>query len=193
MFLKSFFFLSLILFTTSALTEDLPRVLLKTSLGEIEIELNRDKAPVTVENFLRYVESGYYNNLIFHRVQYEWIIQGGGYDKDFNQYDVYEPIKNEADNGLKNLRGTIAMARNWDPHSADSQFFINLQDNPSFDHKGKSRRKYGYCVFGKVVRGMEVADAIGAVEKGEVEGIGINVPLQPVFIKSMKSLHQETP
>lgn len=188
--MKSFFFFLLLIIVTSLSAEQSPRVILNTTLGQIELELNRDKAPITVDNFLSYVTSGFYDNRIFHRVVYDWIIQSGEYDRDFNAYETNPPIKNEADNGLKNVRGTIAMARHSDPHSADSQFFINLDDNHSFDHKSKTRRGYGYCVFGKVVNGMKVADAIGEVEKGEVEGIGINVPLEPVIILSAKLIEE---
>ena len=165
--------------------EPLPRVVMKTTLGEMEIELYADKAPVTVANFLNYVKSGFYKGTVFHRVVYGWIIQGGGYDKDLIPRETGAPIINEADNGLKNMRGTIAMARTSDPDSADSQFFINLQDNPSFDFKAKTRRSWGYCVFGRVVRGMEVADAIGEVEKHEVEGFGSTVPVEPVIIEDI--------
>ena len=178
------------IFAPSVQAGDLPQVELKTTLGSMVIELEQEKAPVTVENFLKYVRSGYYDNLIFHRVSYQWIIQAGGYDKDFNEYETMPPIKNEAKNGLKNVRGTIAMARTSEPDSADSQFFINLYDNSSFDHKDDSWRGYGYCVFGRVVQGMEVADAIGAVEKHEVENIGINVPIEPIIIVSARVIKE---
>ena len=146
-FPKRFFitcFLWLFVFSVNA--ESLPRVLMKTTLGDMEIELYSGKAPVTVENFLNYVKSGFYKGSIFHRSVYGWIVQGGGYDKDLNELETGPPIANEADNRLKNVRGTIAMARTSDPHSADSQFFINLQDNPSFDFKAKTRRGWGYCL-----------------------------------------------
>ena len=165
--------------------ESLSRVVMKTNLGEMEIELYAGKAPVTVENFLNYVKSGFYKGTVFHRVVYGWIIQGGGYDKDLNLREPGAPIVNEADNGLKNVRGTIAMARTSDPDSADSQFFINLQYNPSFDFKAKTRRGWGYCVFGHVVKGMKVADAISEVEKHEVEGFGSTVPVEPVIIQDI--------
>jgi peptidyl-prolyl cis-trans isomerase B (cyclophilin B) len=166
----------------AALAADPVRVLMETTLGDIELELDRERAPVTVENFLGYVRSGFYNGSIFHRTIYDWIIQGGGYDIDLNELPAGDPIANEAQNGLKNVRGTIAMARIEDPHSADSQFFINLSDNDSLDYRIDTKRGWGYCVFGRVVRGMEVADAIGAGETGQVEGFGSNVPVEPVVI-----------
>ena len=158
---------------------------MKTTMGDIELELYSAKSPVTVENFLNYVKSGFYRGSIFHRAVYGWIVQGGGYDRDLNELETGPPITNEADNGLKNVRGTIAMARTSDPHSADSQFFINLQDNPSFDHKAKTRRGWGYCVFGHVTKGMDVADAISEVRKHEVEGFGVTVPVEPVVIEDV--------
>ena len=173
--------------------EDKPRVLLSTTMGDIELELNRKKAPVTVENFLTYVRDGHYDNLIFHRVVYGWIIQSGEYTKDFKAYETRSPIKNEATNGLKNVRGTIAMARLSDPHSADSQFFINLDNNTSFNHRSKRRREYGYCVFGKVIKGMDVADAISEVEKHEEHPYGVSVPLEPIIILSAKVIGEENP
>lgn len=156
-------------------------------MGNIELELYADKAPITVQNFIQYVRDGYYNGTIFHRVIYDWLIQGGGYDKDLQEKDTRPPIKNEAANGLKNRRGTIAMARFSDPDSADAQFFINLDNNTSFNHKGNSSRNYGYCVFGKVVKGMDVAEKISAVKTDEKGGF-VNLPAEPVFIKHMKVL-----
>ena len=172
-----------LLFSVNAETR--PRVVMKTTMGDIELELYSAKSPVTVENFLNYVKSGFYRGSIFHRAVYGWIVQGGGYDRDLNELETGPPITNEADNGLKNVRGTIAMARTSDPHSADSQFFINLQDNPSFDHKAKTRRGWGYCVFGHVTKGMDVADAISEVRKHEVEGFGVTVPVEPVVIEDV--------
>jgi peptidyl-prolyl cis-trans isomerase B (cyclophilin B) len=138
---------------------------LETSLGVIEIELDRDKAPVTVENFVTYVEEGFYDGLVFHRVMEGFMIQGGGYSPDGTQKETHGPIKNEAGNGLKNERGTIAMARTSNPDSATSQFYINLVDNSFLDYPNPDG--YGYTVFGKVVEGMDVVDAIESASTGD--------------------------
>ena len=138
---------------------------LETSLGVIEIELDRDKAPVTVENFVTYVEEGFYDGLVFHRVMEGFMIQGGGFQPDGTWREGHDPIRNEARNGLKNERGTIAMARSSDPDSATSQFFINTVDNPGLDYPNPDG--YGYTVFGKVVEGMDVVDAIESVSTGD--------------------------
>ena len=161
-----------------------------TSKGNITLELYPDRAPKTVENFLRYVDAGYYNGLIFHRVIEDWIIQTGGYDGDFMMHEAFEPVRSEATNGLKNERGTIAMARMMDPHSADMQFFINLADNPSLDHRARTFSDYGYTVFGRVVEGMDVADAIGEVKTHEVDGFE-DVPVEPVMLHSVKILSRD--
>ncbi len=172
--------MSLYVGTTQAVTV----VQMETTLGSIQLELYEDRAPETVANFVKYVEAGFYNNLIFHRVIDGMIIQGGGYDQDFKAKDTNPPIANEAHNALKNVRGAIAMARLYDPDSADSQFFINLVDNPDWDFRSKSVTGYGYCVFGKVSKGMDVVDAIGKVETGIV-GDFSDVPLKPVVINSV--------
>jgi len=156
-----------------------------TSKGVIQIELYPDKAPRTVANFIKYIETGYFNNLIFHRVIKDRIIQSGGYDADFMVMDTFEPVRNEATNGLENLRGTIAMARFSDPHSADSQFFINLRDNPDYNHRARTMSDYGYTVFGKVIMGIEVADVIGNVATDEINGFE-DVPVEPILIRSVK-------
>jgi len=174
----------------SAQLQAVTLVQMDTSMGQIQLELYEDKAPETVANFVKYVESGYYNNLIFHRVIDEWIIQGGGYDQDMQERKPLEPIRNEANNGLKNKRGTIAMARLYEPHTADSQFFINLQDSPNLDFKRESLSGYGYCVFGKVVKGMDVVEAIGKVETGIVEDFA-DVPLKPVVINNVSIINVE--
>ncbi|MBC9251533.1 peptidylprolyl isomerase [Pseudomonas alcaligenes] len=161
-----------------------PHVLLTTSLGDIELELDADKAPVSVANFLSYVNAGFYNGTQFHRVIPDFMIQGGGFDAELNQKDTFKPIKNEADNGLRNLRGTLAMARTRDVNSATSQFFINHKDNDFLDH---GSRDFGYAVFGKVVRGMEVVDRIAKVPTSN-RGMFQNVPRQPVLILSAKVL-----
>ena len=137
-------------------------ITLKTSLGDIVIELDYDKAPNTAKNFEDYVKSGFYKGTIFHRVIKGFMIQGGGLEKDMNQKQTNAPIKNEADNGLKNDRGTIAMARTMDPHSATAQFFINTVNNDMLNFRSKDLNGWGYCVFGKVVSGMEVVDKIEA-------------------------------
>jgi len=138
---------------------------LETSLGVIEIEFDRDKAPITVDNFVTYVEEGFYDGLVFHRVMEGFMIQGGGFQPDGTWKEGHAPIRNEARNGLKNERGTIAMARSSDPDSATSQFFINTVDNPGLDYPNPDG--YGYTVFGKVVEGMDVVDAIESVSTGD--------------------------
>ena len=137
-----------------------PMVRMTTNMGVIEVELYRDKAPITVDNFLKYVKNGHYNGVIFHRVIKGFMIQGGGFEPGMKQRPTGAPIKNEADNGLKNLAGTIAMARTSDPHSASAQFFINTVDNPSLDHTSKTPAGWGYAVFGRVVKGMDVVKKI---------------------------------
>jgi len=160
---------------------DAPHVLLKTNMGDIVLELNPEKAPKTVENFLAYVKSGHYNDTIFHRVIDGFMIQGGGFDKDMKQKPTKSPIKNEANNGLKNERYTLAMARTGDPHSATAQFFINVNDNDFLTYPGQDG--WGYCVFGKVVQGADVVDQIKRVSTGNHDMIP-NVPTKPVIIKS---------
>jgi cyclophilin family peptidyl-prolyl cis-trans isomerase len=141
-----------------------PRVRLTTSLGAIELELYADKAPATVNNFLAYVDAGFYNGTIFHRAIKGFMIQGGGFEPGMKQKPTRAPIRNEADNGLKNGAGTIAMARTGDPHSATAQFFINTVDNLPLDHSGKSAEGWGYCVFGRVTNGMDVVKKIESAE-----------------------------
>ncbi|ABB37010.1 Peptidylprolyl isomerase [Oleidesulfovibrio alaskensis G20] len=158
-----------------------PMVLLETSSGDMLIELYADKAPETVKNFLRYVEEGFYENTIFHRVIKNFMIQGGGVTMRMEDKKGHEPIANEAGNGLKNVRGTIAMARTAAPHSATSQFFINLVDNPDLDHQDDSDAGFGYCVFGAVVEGMDVVDAIGKL-KTKPMGEHDDVPVDSVVI-----------
>ncbi len=158
-----------------------PRVLLSTSLGDITVELEQQKAPVTSENFLAYTASGYFDGTVFHRVIPGFMIQGGGFTDDMRQKPANSPISNEADNGLKNDRGTIAMARTSDPHSATSQFFINLADNDFLNHRAKNAQGWGYAVFGRVVEGFEVVDAIAQVPTG-TSGPHSDVPKEPVVI-----------
>ncbi len=156
------------------------KVLIKTSLGDIELELDGDHAPKTVENFLRYVDEGFYNGTIFHRVINSFMIQGGGFTGDMSKKPTHAPIQNEAKNGLKNARGSIAMARTSDPHSATGQFFINHADNVGLDYP--SRDGWGYAVFGKVTRGMETVDKIADVYTVTRHGMR-NVPEKPVAIE----------
>ncbi len=158
-----------------------PIVLLETTSGDILIELYPDKAPETVKNFLQYVDDGFYNNTIFHRVIPGFMIQGGGMGARMDEKETREPIKNEADNGLKNERGTIAMARTMEPHSASAQFFINLVDNDFLDFSEPTVHGWGYCVFGKVTDGMDVADKIAKVKTKSV-GVHENVPVDLVMI-----------
>jgi peptidyl-prolyl cis-trans isomerase B (cyclophilin B) len=158
-----------------------PRVVLSTDHGDIVVELDAVKAPVTSENFLSYVTAGHYDGTVFHRVIPGFMIQGGGFTADMEQKRTQAPITNEADNGLKNDRGTLAMARTPDPHSASSQFFINLKNNAFLDHTARTSQGWGYAVFGKVVEGMDVVDAIAAVETG-THGPHGDVPVVPVVV-----------
>ncbi|MFI4956147.1 MAG: peptidylprolyl isomerase [Gammaproteobacteria bacterium] len=159
-------------------------VILKTNKGDIKIKLNAEKAPVSVKNFLTYVDEGFYNGTIFHRVIPKFMIQGGGFGLDFKQKKTHDPIKNEADNGLKNTRGTIAMARTSDPNSATAQFFINLVDNSFLDFKSATPSGYGYAVFGEVIDGMDVVDAIAASRTATKDGYA-DVPVEPIEISSV--------
>ncbi len=159
-----------------------PRVALETSLGRIVVELDPAKAPRTVENFLNYVKTGYYDGTIFHRVIPDFMIQGGGFTADMKQKPTQPPIANEADNGWKNHRGTLSMARTNDPGSATSQFFISVKDNKSLDHTAKTPGGWGYAVFAKVVEGMEVVDKIVMVKRGNRGPYG-DVPETAVVIE----------
>jgi peptidyl-prolyl cis-trans isomerase B (cyclophilin B) len=155
---------------------------LHTNFGEISIELDADKAPITVANFLQYVEDGFYENTIFHRVIDGFMIQGGGFDSDMKQKATKAPIKNEADNGLVNKSYTIAMARTPNPDSASSQFFINVADNDFLNFSSPTAQGWGYCVFGKVTAGTEVVDKITKVKTGNRNGHQ-DVPVEPVIIE----------
>ena len=161
--------------------DDNPRVNLETSKGKIVLELYADKAPQSVKNFLAYVDAGYYDGTIFHRVIPDFMIQGGGFTAEMKKKRTQPPIQNEADNGIPNQRGTIAMARTQDPHSATAQFFINAKDNGFLNHKGKSTQGWGYAVFGRVVEGMGVVDAISGV-KTVTRGMYRDVPAEPIVI-----------
>lgn len=162
-----------------------PVVTMETSQGAIEIELLQDKAPKTVENFLKYVDSKFYDGTIFHRVINNFMIQGGGFTQKMEEKKTQSPIKNEASNGLRNEVGTLAMARTNDPHSATAQFFINVADNSSLNHTGESTNGWGYAVFGKVLQGMHVVNRIKLVKTGNVNGYS-DVPMDSVIIKSVR-------
>ncbi len=167
--------------STAVLASETPHVSLKTSMGEIVLELDQEKAPKTVANFLQYVKSGHYKGLIFHRVINDFMIQGGGMDEKMLPRRTNKPVQNEAKNGLLNVPYSIAMARTQDPNSATSQFFINVAENTNLDYPG--RDGFGYTVFGKVISGQEVVDKIKGVMVDDVRG-NQNVPVTPIVIKS---------
>jgi len=169
---------------------DQVQVTMTTSMGVIELELDRDKAPISVANFLQYAKKGSYNGTIFHRVIPNFMIQGGGFNKEMQKQTSSAPILNEADNGLPNTIGSIAMARTSDPHSASNQFFINTKNNHFLNHSGKTSRGWGYAVFGKVSKGMDVVRKIEAVSTGNKGGMQ-NVPTTPVMIKKVEVIEWE--
>lgn len=182
--LTSLLFLGLI----TSLTAFAAPVLIKmeTNRGDIFLELDPDKAPISVANFVKYAKNGYYNGTIFHRVISSFMIQGGGFDEDLTRKTTGEQIQNEADNGIKNTRGTIAMARTGAPHSATSQFFINVQDNPSLDYTSQDNgRTWGYAVFGKVVKGLDVVDEIRFTQTGPNPPFRSDVPIKTMLIKNV--------
>jgi peptidyl-prolyl cis-trans isomerase B (cyclophilin B) len=164
-------------------------VIIRTTFGEIKLELDAEKAPKTVANFLSYAQDGYYDGTIFHRVIDNFMIQGGGFDTNMEQKSTSEPVENEADNGLKNDFGTVAMARTMEPHSATAQFFINVKDNDFLNHSGKNMQGWGYTVFGKVTEGTEVLDKIRAVQTTSTGGHQ-DVPTEPVIIESVKIVEE---
>lgn len=174
--------LLLILSTASWAEANNPRVILETNKGNIVLELYPDKAPKTVANFLQYVQEGFYANTIFHRVIKGFMVQGGGFSPKYTRKNTRTTIKNEANNGLKNNVGTIAMARTFDPHSASAQFFINVADNEFLNHKGKNPNGWGYAVFGKVVQGMDVVETITAIPTIPAGPFPRDVPRDPVII-----------
>ena len=175
----------LLLISLNSFAADVVKIKMVTNQGDILLELYPDKAPKTVENFVKYADSNFYRKTIFHRVIKGFMIQGGGFTnaKD-RKRPAFEPIQNEADNGLKNDRGTIAMARTGNPHSATAQFFINLKDNDFLNHTRQSMNGWGYCVFGKVIGGMDVVDKIAQVKTHEV-GMQQNIPFDPMYIEDV--------
>ena len=184
----------LLTITFQTVYADNPKVSMETSKGTVVIELYSDKAPVSVENFLRYVNDNAYDGTVFHRVIKGFMNQGGGFTPDLQKKPAkYPPIKNEADNGLKNKRGTIAMARTNDPNSATNQFFINTVDNAFLNHTDRSTRGWGYTVFGEVTEGMEVMDAIAATRTGPRGPFRSDVPLETIEIISIKVVATEAP
>jgi len=177
--------LAIALCALPAMAAENPTAVIKTSKGDIQIELFAEQAPTTVANFINYANSGFYDGTIFHRVISHFMIQGGGFTPEMEKKATGEPIANEADNGLSNRRGTLAMARTNDPHSATAQFFINVQDNMNLDHSGQGNpRDWGYAVFGRVTGGMEVVDEIRFVQTTRV-GPYSDVPVEPVIIEQI--------
>lgn len=184
------FLLSMMLFLTSTqsfatenkMSETQPKVKLQTTLGDIVIQLNAEKAPISTSNFLTYVKEGFYDGTIFHRVIPGFMAQGGGFTAEFKQKETHAQIKNEADNGLKNKRGTLAMARTPDPDSASSQFFINYKDNTFLDYSSPTPNGWGYAVFGEVVEGMDVVDAMAKAPTGS-KGMHQDVPKTDIVIE----------
>ena len=168
---------------TDAAGDAHPRILMETSMGNIVLELDRAKAPKSVDNFVKYVQDGFYDGTIFHRIIKDFMAQGGGFTPDFAQKSVRAPVSNEADNGLKNVRGSIAMARTNDPHSATAQFFINTVDNDFLNFSAPTSRGWGYTVFGKVVEGMDVIDKIRSTPTGSGGSFPTDVPKTTVLIK----------
>lgn len=191
--LPFWFKLLLLLVPTLAQAQEGPRVEMQTSHGTIVLELYQDKAPRTVANFLQYVQDGFYNNTIFHRVINDFMIQGGGFTPEFERKQTYAPIINEADNGLENKPGTIAMARTGEPHSATAQFFINVADNGFLNHQNKTPRGWGYAVFGKVIKGMDVVNKIKSLPTGPGGPFPGDVPAVPVIIQQVNLLSPSQP
>ncbi len=178
--------------TEAPASADAVRVAMLTSKGELVLELYPDKAPKTVANFLQYANEGFYDGTIFHRVIDGFMVQGGGFTADMARKETHAPIMNEADNGLRNIIGTVAMARTSDPHSATSQFFINVANNSSLDFRDKTPRAWGYAVFGRVVKGMDVLKAIKSVDTS-AQGMHRDVPVEPVTIQSVRVITDAAP
>lgn len=178
--------LPLLLFTQGVAAQDNPKAVIHTSMGVIQVELYPDRAPASVENFINYANSGFYDGTIFHRVIRNFMIQGGGFTPDMQKKTTGEPVRNEANNGLGNQRGTVAMARTNDPHSATAQFFINVQDNWNLDYRGEN--SWGYTVFARVTEGMEVVDKIRFVKTTRKQSYS-DVPVDPVIIEKIEILN----
>ncbi|MFV1922723.1 MAG: peptidylprolyl isomerase [Methylotenera sp.] len=190
-YIKQFLFFILLSILITSKTFAATEVEFKTSMGDFTVELYPEKAPLTVANFLQYVRSGFYEKTIFHRVINNFMIQGGGFERDLFEKPTKAPIKNESNNGLKNKLGTIAMARTPDPDSATAQFFINLKDNDFLDYTSPDADKIGYCVFGKVTKGMEVVKQIGISPTGSISRF-TDVPIKPIKIISASVLKETT-
>jgi cyclophilin family peptidyl-prolyl cis-trans isomerase len=187
--LPTFAILVFALWSGTLLAQANPSAIIRTSMGEIKVELYADKAPLSVENFINYANSGFYDGTIFHRVIGNFMIQGGGFTADLQKKATGENIRNEASNGLQNKRGTLAMARTNDPHSATSQFFINVQDNADLNYTGEgSSREWGYTVFGRVTSGMSVVDSIRFVSTTTKQRYS-DVPVEPVIIESVEIIN----
>lgn len=182
---RSILLASILFLLAGAVQAENPKVSMQTNQGTITLELYADKSPKSVENFLAYVDEGFFDGTIFHRVIPGFMIQGGGFTADMEKKPTHDPINNEADNGMKNTRGTVAMARTGDPHSATAQFFINHKDNDFLDHRGKSGRGWGYAVFGEVTEGMDVVDAIAEIPTGAKPPFRKDVPETMVVIEKM--------
>lgn len=180
------------LFSVTAFAAN-PQIEIRTNFGNIMLELYPDKVPKTVENFLQYVKEGYYNSTVFHRVIPGFMIQGGGFDKALRQKSTRQPVENEAGNGLKNESGTIAMARTSDPHSASAQFFINVADNAFLNYTASTPRGYGYTVFGKVTRGMEIVNKIATTPTGAGGPFPSDVPKETIIIEEIKLISTAEP
>jgi peptidyl-prolyl cis-trans isomerase B (cyclophilin B) len=161
-------------------------VVIETSLGSFTIELDAEHAPKSVENFLRYVDDHHYDGTVMHRVIEGFMVQGGGYDESYQKKPTREPVENEGHNGLRNVRGTVAMARTNEPHSATAQFFVNVADNGFLDHRSKTAREWGYAVFGTVVAGMDIVERIEAVRTGAAGPFAKDAPLEAVVIRSAR-------
>lgn len=167
-----------------------PQVEFKTSMGAIVLELYPERAPATVQNFMQYVKDGHYNGTVFHRVIPKFMIQGGGFTPEFKKKPARQPIRNEAANGIKNTVGTVAMARTSDPHSASAQFFINIADNDFLNFRNPTREGYGYCAFGRVIKGMDVVQRIASVATGPGPAPHRDVPRRPIVIERARLLSE---
>ncbi len=187
---KSLIAFCLLLLSANAIASSNPLVKIITNKGDIEVELNREKAPKSVKNFLSYVKSGHYNGTVFHRVIKGFMIQGGGFNQQFQKKPSQQAIVNEADNGLKNNRGTLAMARTNVPHSATAQFFINTADNNFLNHTSKSARGWGYAVFGKVTKGMAVVETIENSKTGAKAPFASDAPVQDIIIQKVEIISE---